>query len=605
MKGPTEIAGVRTHEAGGHSFVFYPDADNPARAPGRASVFHWMPGRLHLGRTSTGYGFRFTRYPRRDIDDQEVCGILRFTLAPDPSEAAVDDALRAFLLSCPKDDPYWGWTSYNRDDFVPLTFQYTHTTLSNIAARADRTARTLAGITPWYCETQGATSGPMSSTDARTYTTLMGRIHTQWLEEAIVDGTAPLTVNRSLGIEFTAPVRRLTAQGDWRAIRSGLLATAKESGTGTLLTLDALSQAVGRLRADGLLTMDSVTDDTVPAKGPYRSRLLDHTGCADAYFLELARGAVLDGPPVTGTALTGPADGPPNPWGPNWQVSADDPPKPALAHTSEGGYRYLRSLTLDTRFTAEFDEIRREPSTYFFNVYPDDERHDLTRVFRPVHVLDNPGLEALAVSCWYPDETGKFTLHSWSCLRPGPPQEDPPPWYFTTKWVPYESVKEIPAGMEDWTPNTTYARRMIRVGHPPTVNTELFVLSRSDDWNLYIDPVSNGRPFDDIAIDVSPAMLSHLDVHPIRLLPGLRAGESAEVWFATAEDTHTAGFAWPDRDDDRPRRWMVFPPNGAKLSGRFRYRTTVHDGGGAVRTGPWIERRGSGALYVRIPRPTG
>ncbi|MFF2951581.1 hypothetical protein ACFVVU_09625 [Kitasatospora sp. NPDC057965] len=603
MNGPTEIAGARTHEAGAHSYVLYPDARNPARAAGQASVFHWMPGRLHLGRTTTGYDFRFTRYPRRDMDDQEVCGILRFVLAPDLSAADVDDALRAFLLSCPKDDPYWGWSSYSRDNFVPLTFQYTHTTLSNITARADRTARGLAGITPWYCETQGATSGPMSSGDARTYTTLMGRVPTQWLEEAIIDGTAPLAVNRTLGIEFTAPVRRLTARGDWHTIRSGLLAEAEASGTGTHLTLDALSRAVGRLRADGELTMDYAVDSTVPVNSRYDGRLLDRTGCADAYFLELARAAVLEGPRATGTALVGSADGPPNPWGPSWQVAADGPPEPTLAHTSEGGYRYLRGLTLDTRFTTEFDEIRREPSKYFFNVYPDDERHDLTRVFRPVHALDNPAVRGVAVSCRYPDDTGTFVTHPWSSFPPAAsPRDDSPPWYFSTRWVPYEDVKEIPEQMKDWTPNTTYVQRNVVVQLPSDVNTELFVLSRSDHASLHIEPPIAGRPFDDIAIDVSPAMLNHLDVHPIRLLPGLRAGERAEVRFETVEGTYAATFAWPDRDDDRPRRWIVFPGNGESFSRRFRYRTTVHEDGGGTRTGAWLERRGSAALHVRIPR---
>ncbi|MEU9048624.1 MULTISPECIES: hypothetical protein [unclassified Kitasatospora] len=601
MMGPTEIAGSRTYEADGHSYVFYPDVRNPARAAGQASVFHWMPGRLHLGRTTTGYDFRFTRYPRLDPNDGEICGILRFTLVSDPSAATVENAMRGFLLTCPKNDPYWGWTSFSPDNFVPLTFQYTHTTLSNIAARADRTARGLAGITPWYCETQGATSGPMPATDGRAYTALMGRIRTQWLEEAIVDGTAPLTVNRSLGIEFTAPVQRLTAKGDWHDIRSGLLAWAQKSGSGDHLTLDALSQAVGRLRADGRLTVDFVLDGTVPTKGAYDSRLLDRTGCVDGYFLELARAAVLEGPEGTGTALAGPADGPSNPWGRSWQVAADGPPEATLEHTSEGGYRYIRGLTVDTRFTAEFDEIRREPSKYFFNVYPDDERHDLTRVFRPVHAFDNPAVERAMVDCVYPDAAGEFTRYFKGYDRPADPSEGLQPWHFSTHWKPSSEVGEIPERYKEWTPNRTYVYRYFgRSMHYE--DTELCVVS----WDRWIQPIDapdyDGQPFEDIALDISPAMLNHLDIHPIKLLPGLRAGERASAQFETAEGTYKTTFEWPNRDDHRPRRWMVWPADRATFSRRFWYRTTVNDGAGGSRTGPWLERRGSGALYVRIPR---
>lgn len=215
-----------------------------------------MPDRLYLGREGSGYDFSFTRYAAPDQGD--VCGMVRFSLTMGLPSGVVDKATRMLSESEPKTDPYWGSRYYYREAYTPLTFRYTHTTLSDVAAGSDRIARTLPGAAPWYCENQGADTGPLQATESRSYTTLLGRYHTELFHQAVVQDTqsAP-AVNRALGIEFQAPVNSFSLAADWPAVREELLRGTR--GAERDVTLDQIRGAVhaaprgretgGRLRA--------------------------------------------------------------------------------------------------------------------------------------------------------------------------------------------------------------------------------------------------------------------------------------------------------------------------------------------------------------------
>lgn len=118
-----------------------------------------------------------------------------------------------------------------------------------------------------------------------------------------------------------------------------------------------------------------------------------------------------------------------------------------------------------------------------------------------------------------------------------------------------------------------------------------------------IDQGDDGTLFNDIAIDISAAMVRHLDVHPIRLFRKIGPGESVSVAFEALDAAgrpdgiHTAEFRWTE-GDQRPRRWIVFPA-AVDFPAAFRYRATVHDHRG-TRPGPWIRSSGSGPIHLFV-----
>ncbi|MCX2971269.1 MULTISPECIES: hypothetical protein [Streptomyces] len=602
--GPTEVAGTRTIEAGGYHFLFYPDVGNPTRRPGcQASTFYWMPDRLHLARHSGGYDFSFTRYARLDSGtERDVCGMVRFTLAADIPQKAIDDATHALFEQSPKSDPYWGSGFYHKPAYVPLTFSSTHTTLSDVAARAERTLRRLGGGDPWYCEKQGADTGPLQATARRTYTTLLGHHYTELVHRALVENSEPLSVNRTMGIRFTAPVRGFTMDGDWADIHAELRRHTTRDGHG--ITLDRVDEAVGRLRSADRLAVDCDVDPSVPTDPAYRESLLHHSGCASALFLELARGAVLGAPAGKPTALAADAEGEPNPWGRTWHVPSTAPHLPALASRTEVPFTYLRPITFSTRFTDEFAEIRAEPRKYFFTRYPDDEKHTLHRVFRPVLTHEDPSVASLSVRCGYPDAAGRIVWAGKVFEPPTQAGESPANWNYTTRQRSLDEVADPPAG---WAPDTTFVRRQVTFRSSSEATSEHCVVV-NDLSTADIDPGEDGQLLNDVAIDVAASMApGRLDVYPIHLHRRLGAEETVEVRFEATDDTgrpdgkHTAQFRWEGARDTTPRRWIV-NTGDRRFPGSFRYRVTVRDGSGTGHRGPWLHSSNSGVLHLHVLR---
>ncbi|MEV8477560.1 hypothetical protein [Streptomyces sp. NPDC051173] len=605
--GPTEIDGSRTVETDGYRFVFYPDVLNSTRTSGcQASTFYWMLDRLYLARKEgTGarpYDFSFSRYTRLGGRAQEdVCGMVRFTLVADVPENVINNATHKLYMDSTISDPYWGTASWWSEAYIPLTFHYTHTTLSGTGVNSAHVVRRLTGADPWYCEKQGATTGPITVRDRRTYTTLMGKHYTELFHRAVVENAEPLTVNRTLGIEFVAPTSSFTLRGNWPAVRAELLKETR--GTDRDITLDRIRSALDRARTAGDLAVDCVPDHTVPDDSRFVQNLLRHTGCTDGRFLELARAAVLEGAGHAPTALATDADGPPNPWGTSWRVAPVDPPDPELNGVTEGAFRYLRPISVPTRFSPEFEEIRADAATYFFTHYPDDTAHTLQRVFRPVIAHDNPAVASVSVCCGYPDTTGKILWEGRVFPRPSGADGEPGPgpWVYRTTQKSKDEIADPPPG---WAPDRTFVKRRVQLRPGAEASGELCVV-QNDAEEIDIDPGPHGALFNDVAIDVSVTMVRHLDVHPIRLHRKAGRNETVRVRLEALnpsgepDGTHAAEFRWQGDEDHRARRWIVFPDT-PDFPARFRYRVTVQNGE-ISRTGPWIASCGSGSLHIFAP----
>ncbi|UED86599.1 hypothetical protein [Streptomyces profundus] len=607
MLGPTEVAGSRSWHLGGYHLVFYPDLANAFRSASQPSLFHWLPDRLHLARETDRYSFEFTRYHREPTPEDSVCGAVRFTLGTVIPEDILNETTRNFLASCPKNDPYWGWISHTPANFLPLTYQYTHTTLSNIAARSERVAR-LVGVDPWYCEKQGDEAGPMSATDSRAYTTLLGTYYTQLFQRAVVEGDDSLMVNRTVGLEFGAPITRLVFGGARGAVGEALLAEAASlgRGDGRDITWDGVRNAGRKLLAEGALSVECELDERVPDGETYRQRLLEETGFLDGVFLDLARESVLMAPASRPTALSEDEDGPPNPWGASWRVAEEtgDGARASLKVVLVGVNRYLRPVSVPTSFANEFTEIRREPARYFLDRYPESENQDLSRVFRPVLAHDNPVVSALTVSCGYPDASGELVYQAHVFPKAEQPGEEPQLWNYRTTM---RSAQEVPHPPPGWTPDRTFVRRAVLLS-TDNVNTEL-VIAQVDSAQLDIDPDPGGSLLNDIAIDVSPRMLPYLDVYPLVLQPGLRTGEKLTADFEALSadgiplENYRASFSWSDKEDNRPRRWLIYS-SARDFAARYRYRVTLQGLENDGTPGPWINACGSWSLHIRIPRGT-
>ncbi|MFH8985810.1 hypothetical protein [Streptomyces varsoviensis] len=604
--GPTELAGTRTCDVDGHRIVFYPDVTNAARAGHQPPTFYWLPERLYLGRDQGTYDFSFTRWARKAAaDGSDVAGEVRFSLMNGLPPDAVDKAISQLYENSGSDssNPYWQQLYWSREDYRPLTFQYTHTTLSNIVARAEPVHRRLAGSDVWYCEKQGATTGPLSVLDRRSYTTLMGQGHTVHFRAAIWDRHEPVTVNRTIGIQFAAPVQTFTLDGSWSAIRAALGRHTRDAAGH--LTLAGIREAVAQLRAAGELAVDCTLDATTPSDPAFLDRLLNHSGCVAARFLDAARTAVLNAPENRPTALANDCDGPPNPWGSPWRLVPENP-SGSMADRIGSAFTYLRPLTVATRFTAETDALRAAPATYFFVNYPEDGEKTLQRVFRPVLPRDNPAIAAVSVRCGYPDRSGALQWQGREFPQPTDPAEPLPAWTYTTRRLAAHEVTNPPPG---WEPDKTFVKRQVRLRPRAETDTAYRVVRNdtpTDD--IAIDPEADGRLANDIAVDISAGMLPHLDLFPLRLLWNPRADQ----WVTTElETTDAAGrpdglpaatFTWRATDTAEPRRWMVFP-RSRPFPACFRYRATLHLGPTASVTSAWRRSRGSGPLHIFVPAP--
>ncbi|WP_059008117.1 hypothetical protein [Streptomyces specialis] len=603
--GPTEIAGTRVFEVDGYRIVFYPDVTNPLRSSCQASTFYWMPERLYLGRTAGGdYDFSFTRWARAGgTRSKDVAGEVRFSLTADIPADVVDEATNMLYRESAHDDPYWGSHFYWREEYHALTFQYTHTTISNIVARAEPVYRGLAGADVWYCEKQGAATGPISALDGRSYTTLMGQAHTQHLYASLMDKKEPLTVNRTVGVQFIAPVEEFSLDGSWSPIHEALSQQTRDSAGH--LTLAGIRDALAQVRKTGDLAVRCTPDASVPLDPAFLERLLTGSGCVEARFLDLARGMVLNAPENRPTALVNDCDGPPNPWGSSWQVTPKEPPG-NLADEVSRPFTYPRSLTIDTRFTAETDAMRTAPATYFPAHYPDEGEQTLQRVFRPVLPRDHPAIDSVSVRCGYPDRNGTLEWQGRSWPQPTDPAATLPAWNYTTPRKAAHDVTNPPPG---WEPDKTFVKRQLRLRPSSEANTGYCVV-RNDNAtaDIDIDPEADGRLFNDIAIDISASMVPHLDVFPIKLLWVPRGGQSATTEL---EITDAAGnpdgrpsalFTWHPTDAAEPRRWLVFP-DSREFRGFFRYRTTLHLSGTKSTSSGWRRTCGSGPLHVFVPAP--
>lgn len=603
--GPTEIAGTKTCEAAGYRIVFYPDVMNPLRNNCQTSTFYWMPERLYLGRTAEDdYDFSFARWARAGgARSTDMAGEVRFSLAAGIPPDVLDDATNQLYQTCQRSDPYWGQRFWSREVFHPLTFQYTHTTLSNIVARAEPVHRRLAGSDVWYCEKQGATTGPVSAADGRSYTTLMGRGHTQQFHASLWERHEPVTVNRTVGIQFTAPVRDFALDGSWAAIHAALSRRTRDAAGH--LTLADIREALIQLREHGELTVRCTPDATVPNDSALLDRLLSRSGCVEARFLDLSRAVVLDAPQNRPTALANDCDGPPNPWGRTWRLVPKDPPG-RLADQVGRAFTYPRSLTIDTRFTSETDTMRSAPAKYFFTHYPDEDDQTVQRVFRPVLPCDNPAIASVSVRCGYPRRDGTLDWRGHDFPQPTDPAAQPEPWTYTTPQLAAHEVTTPPPG---WEPDKTFVKRQVRLRPEAETNTAYCVVRNDNPTvDVDIDPEADGQLFNDIAIDISASMIPHLDVFPLRLLWNPHAGQ----WVTTElETTDAAGqpdgrpaavFTWHATDTAEPRRWIVFPRSPA-FPAFFRYRTTLHLDGTPAVTSEWHRSCGSGPLHTFVPVP--
>ncbi|MEU0940238.1 hypothetical protein [Embleya sp. NPDC005971] len=596
-QGPTEIAGRRVEDVDGHRIVFYPDAANPMRPASEPGRFHWMPGRLWLGRRGTEHDFSFTRYVGATGNDP--CGLVHFSLVAGIPEDVVDRATRQLFDSQPKNDPYWTSSSYHRYCYVPLTFRDTHTTLSDVAAETDPLVRRVTGVAPWYRESQGADAAPLPATGSRSYSVLLDLQHTALFHRSVVDGIDDaITVNRTMSVEFTAPVSGFTTTIDWLRARRVLGRRARTVGD---VTLEDVREAVDELRSADDFTVACTLDPSVPPDEQYENTLLSASGCVAARFLQLARATILEAPDNRPTPLASDADGSANPWGPTWIV-ADEP---AAARSSQdvltGPFGYLRRVTVSTRFTAEFREMRADPTRYFFTRYPADEHHTLRRVFRPVLAHDNPAVESVSVCCGYPDTTGRLVWEGRVFPRPQTAADRLEPWTYGTAQLSLDDIHDPPPG---WTPDRTFVRRFVQLCDGAEAGNDLCRV-QNDMAEMAIDPDPEGTLLNDIAVDISLAMVTHLDVHPIRLTRPVGAEETVDATFEALDEDgefdgrHRVTFRW-EGGDDRPRRWIVFPDDPG-FPRSCRYRITLRGPGTPVET-RWYYFSGSGPIHLLVPR---
>ncbi|MCP2257393.1 hypothetical protein LX15_001078 [Streptoalloteichus tenebrarius] len=600
--GPTEIAGSKTYEADGYRLRFYPDLGNPER---QDSEFYWMPDDLYLERgddPETGdFAFRFSRFAGEDPESGQVDGgLLTFTLAgtlpPKAVEAAQQQLYREFVGH--KKPPYWGILKGAGAVFSPMTFQFSHTTLSNVFPRGPNTLRE----DPWFWQLQGADTGSISATTGRSYRALFGHHLTQVLYRAVREGSSSIVVNRTVGVEFTAPVRELRIKGQWRDVSEELVEMVGADGR---LTIAELRRCLTRLTQRKRLTVEFTLDGSVPDKEEAATYLRDHSDALVARFAKLARQAVLDPTVPRPAALTSDADGPATPWGRTWKVVSTMPQQPSIDHVTSRPYTYSSHFTLSTSFESAFAEMRKDPDferKYVVTTYLSDWSHCLRRVFRPVIAWDNPAVEYVAVQCGYPNENGVLDWQGRTFPRSGS-GDKAGVWVYEVRQKHPGEVDNPPAG---WESDRTFVRRSIHLVDSTTV-TDRFCVVHNEVNHIEVDPEPHGTLFDTIAIDVSTMMARHLDVVPIYLDRTLDESETVDLTMEVTDPSGTplkkptATFRWTASDQDTPRRWILFPAERDFVP-CFRYRATLRTRG-ATRVGPWIHTRGNGALPVLVPDP--
>jgi hypothetical protein len=656
--GPTMAGGLQPIVEDGYELLYLPDINNDAlQKEGKAPVFYWLPGFVHIARKggadSGDFMFNLIRFAGVQSADttvgmtegiREVAGgVLTFTSTSAPPDRVLQvsqDKIIAQWTANP--DFFWGIRSGQKPVFRPAIITSNITTISNISpiankgvptfVRPDKAAGLRPGfrvmgatpppqlptvvrdgpvaennLDPWYWQMQGQGAGSIDASGQNAFSALVGAYPTAILWQAFHGTASPVVVNQALKLKVWSPVVELRIHGEWTKIFEHFSAAVHAH---YLWASVDIAVEINRMRTNGTLEVDVKVDQTLPGADKIAEQIDKRTDLVLGKFMEAAQKQIFEPPPPTVEPAH--ASGGGGPWGVGVALKyRRDETNLTLDYHETRQFAYLQDHTISSSLEGMYDEIKRDPlaeKKYFLSVYLDDWPRKLGRVFKPVINWASQPVAFLSAQVGYPNTRGEL---QWTGKTFQKADGDDARWTLGITQKEKADVAGPPAG---WEPDKTFIKRKVHMLEPGDGFANPFVVTQIDQNVIDLDPEPNGTAMNDTTLEVRADSAGRLAVGPMSLGAVLDdARQTVEVTFdPTDENRQSLGreqvrMVWAYGDQDQPRFWSIYTGDPT-FRPFFRYQVHVVVKGslfakGQAWLGPWVDANGNGPITIAVPTP--